>query len=68
MTSIEDRKDDHIQLALDENNQTSGANAFDALILEHDCVQEVSLEDIDLTTNFINHTVAAPLIIGAMTG
>ena len=68
MTSIEDRKDDHIQLALDENNQTSGANAFDALILEYDCVPEVSLEDIDLTTKFINHTVAAPLIIGAMTG
>ena len=68
MTSIEDRKDDHIQLALDENNQTSGTSAFDALILEHDCVPEVSLEDIDLTTKFINHTVAAPLIIGAMTG
>ena len=48
MTSIEDRKDDHIQLALDENNQTSGANAFDALILEHDCVPEVSLEDLSL--------------------
>ena len=68
MTSIEDRKDDHIQLALDENNQTSGASAFDTLLLEHDCVPEVSLEDIDLTTNFINHTIAAPLIIGAMTG
>jgi isopentenyl-diphosphate delta-isomerase len=67
MTDISSRKDDHIQLALKPDHQGAGAG-FDRLIFEPNALPQMALADVDSTTEFLSHSIAAPFLIGAMTG
>ena len=68
MTSIDKRKDEHIEYAMDPTNRKTENSEFDRLVLEHDCVPEISFDEIDISSMFLNQSISAPLIIGAMTG
>ena len=70
-TGIDDatqsRKADHIRLALETEMQ--GANHyFDRVRLPHRAMPELALDGVSTETRFLDRDLAAPLIIGAMTG
>ena len=68
MTDIRQRKQDHIDLALQEAHQGQLGDQFDRLRFEPISVPELHLDQIDLRVEFLGRTCCAPIIIGAMTG
>ena len=66
--AISDRKADHIALALQNSHQSAQGAGFDRLRFEPNPLPQMALEDIDLSSGFLNQPVAAPFLIGAMTG
>jgi isopentenyl-diphosphate delta-isomerase len=62
-----DRKAEHIRLALEKRMQL-GVNYFDEYRFEHEALPEIDFDSIDLSTEFLGHTLAAPLLISCMTG
>jgi len=66
---IEERKNDHIQICLEENVQARRTTTgFEDVFLVHKALPEIEREKIDLSTVVFNHEFSAPLIVGAMTG
>ncbi len=70
MSDPEDRKDAHLRLALGEQVEfpEGDANGFGALRLEHDALPEIDLDEVDTGTTLLGKRLAAPLVIGAMSG
>ena len=68
MTDISSRKADHINLALQSEHQSQQGSGFDRLRFEPNPLPQVALEEIDLNSNFLQQTISAPFLIGAMTG
>ena len=60
-----DRKQSHIDLALQQSVATS---AFDAIQLQHCALPDFNFSAIDLTSQFLNFQLAAPIMISSMTG
>jgi isopentenyl-diphosphate delta-isomerase len=69
MTSNEerDRKAEHIQLSLDDRMQMHG-HFFDAYYFEHEALPELDLQEVEISTRFLEKAVEAPLLISCMTG
>jgi isopentenyl-diphosphate delta-isomerase len=66
---IQSRKAEH--LALCETDQVAfkgKSTLLEQVELVHDALPELHVEDVDLAVNFAGKTLAAPLIIAAMTG
>jgi isopentenyl-diphosphate Delta-isomerase len=67
--NIQSRKADHLRICLDDVVQcktiTSGLERFR---FQHCCLPELNYDDIDLHTQFLGHTLNAPLLISSMTG
>ena len=65
-----DRKDSHLHLALERQVEfpAGDATGFAALRLEHDALPELDLEEVDVSTTLLGKRLAAPLVVGAMTG
>ncbi len=68
MTDIRTRKADHIELALEPKHQARQGSGFDRLGFEPNPLPQMALEDIELSSHFLDQTVSAPFLIGAMTG
>jgi len=68
MTCIRSRKADHIALALKSTHQSSQGAGFDRLCFEPNPLPQLALNDIELHSDFLDQTVSAPFLIGAMTG
>ncbi len=68
MTDITNRKADHIELALKPEHQGNALSSFDSVRFEHNALPELSLTEIDVSTLFLDQEIAAPIMIGAMTG
>ena len=67
--STEDRKDAHLRICLDEAIERPGvSNGFERLRFEHDAFPELHRDEIDLSVTLFGKRLAAPLMIGAMTG
>ncbi|MEL9990719.1 MAG: type 2 isopentenyl-diphosphate Delta-isomerase [Thermoproteus sp.] len=64
---IDKRKNDHILLASSQESQVSG-NWFDEVILIHNALPEIDLDDVDVKAEFLGREISMPFIIGAMTG
>ena len=62
------RKDDHIDIALQQTTQPALSNSFDAIQFEHCALPELSLDQIDLRSSMFGRTLNAPLLISSMTG
>jgi len=65
--TIEDRKDDHIDICLNNEVRVSH-NHWNDVHLVHQAIPACDLEDIDLSTKFLGRSLSAPLLISAMTG
>ncbi len=64
-----DRKGDHLRIALDGRVQQPGiGNGLDRYRFELLSLPELDLNRIDLRCQLLGKTLAAPLLIGAMTG
>lgn len=69
MSSISERKDHHLDLCLDATVETGGlCSGLQGLTLEYDALPEVDLDEVDLSCEVLGKRLAAPILIGAMTG
>jgi isopentenyl-diphosphate delta-isomerase len=67
--STQTRKADHLRICLEEDVQFHRqSNGFDAYRFTHCCLPELDISDIDLTTQFLNKKLGAPILISSMTG
>nr|BAE78980.1 Type II isopentenyl diphosphate isomerase [Streptomyces sp. KO-3988] len=65
---IAQRKDDHVQLAVEQQQQHSGRNQFDDVSFVHHALAGIDRPDVRLATSFAGLSWQAPLYINAMTG
>jgi len=65
---IQKRKDHHLSLCLLNEVRAPMSHSLDGVRLEYDCLPEMDFEEVDLSTVLFGHRLAAPLLIGAMTG
>ena len=68
--SVADRKDAHLTLCLTEQVEPGGADAsgFGALRFDHDALPEIDLAAVRTDVELLGKRLAAPLVVGAMTG
>ncbi|MHB1354831.1 MAG: type 2 isopentenyl-diphosphate Delta-isomerase [Anaerolineae bacterium] len=64
----EKRKLEHIDICLHQDVRSGITSGFENYRLAHCAAPEMALADVDLTTQFCGHTLAAPVLISAMTG
>lgn len=64
---FEQRKQDHITLALMPENQASERHTFDTLRFAHDAIPELDFEDICIKSQRFKHVVAKPFFVSSMT-
>lgn len=62
------RKDEHIDINLNEQVDHDYSTGFEDLCFEHNALPDVNYTEIDAKTNFLNRTISFPLIISSMTG
>ena len=69
MSDIEKRKNDHLDIVLDQESLLSGrSTGLEDIRFVHNALPELDLAAIDLGTVFLDRPMAAPLIISSMTG
>ncbi|RUR11598.1 type 2 isopentenyl-diphosphate Delta-isomerase [Legionella sp. km772] len=66
-SQFEQRKRDHIELALMPANQSSELNAFDTYSLIHEALPDINFKDISIQGHRFNQPVQKPFIISSMT-
>ncbi|HRD69503.1 MAG TPA: type 2 isopentenyl-diphosphate Delta-isomerase [Legionella sp.] len=66
-SQFEQRKRDHIELALMPANQSSELNPFDALHLIHEAMPDINFNDISIKSTRFNQKINTPFIISSMT-
>jgi isopentenyl-diphosphate delta-isomerase len=67
MNQTEERKREHVEIALKENTQAH-YNFWDDVSLIHNALPEINEDDINLSTTLFGKKLGAPLIISAITG
>ncbi|HEX2018844.1 MAG TPA: type 2 isopentenyl-diphosphate Delta-isomerase [Aurantimonas sp.] len=66
---IRARKSDHLDIVLAPTLESSRrASGLERVVFEHVALPELSLTEIDLSTQFLGRRLAAPLLISSMTG
>ncbi len=64
---FENRKADHLRLALDPAMEASGESGFDRIRLVHEALPELNIEDVSLETKFFGYKASSPFFISSMT-
>ncbi|UTR12545.1 type 2 isopentenyl-diphosphate Delta-isomerase [Evansella sp. LMS18] len=68
-SSIEQRKSEHIKIALNEKvTGESISTGFDSLMFIHNALPEINFDDISLETTFLGFDCKTPFLISSMTG
>lgn len=62
------RKDEHLDIALRQNDVRGEPNPFDLYAFEHCALPEADLGAVDLSTRFLGRSLALPFLISSMTG
>ncbi|MGW2544533.1 type 2 isopentenyl-diphosphate Delta-isomerase [Kitasatospora sp. NPDC001574] len=65
---INQRKDDHVRLAVEQHRGHSGHNQFDEVSFLHHALAGIDRSDVSLATAFAGISWQVPLYINAMTG
>lgn len=68
MSQIQQRKDDHLRICLEEEVESGISTGLAGYRLEYDALPEINLEDVDLSVELFGKKLSAPIIIGSMTG
>ena len=66
-SQFEQRKRDHIALALLPANQTSELNPFDSFNLMHEAIPNINFEDICIRSQRFKEAVEKPFLVSSMT-
>ncbi len=67
MTDIQQRKQEHLELAMNEDSQ-NGFELFSDVKLTIKSLPEIDLEEVDTSVMLLGKKLSQPLIIGSMTG
>lgn len=62
------RKQEHIQIVLDEPVAASVTTGFERYRLCHAALPELDLDEVDISTRFLGRSLRAPFLISGMTG
>lgn len=65
---IASRKDDHVRLALEQQNAHGGRSQFDDVSFVHHALRGIDRDEVSLATQFAGLRWQVPLYINAMTG
>jgi isopentenyl-diphosphate delta-isomerase len=68
MSSITQRKDDHLDLAIHSDVAFRRTNLFDCVEFVHEALPELSFEELDLGVELLGKPLRAPIVIAGMTG
>jgi len=68
MSQIQNRKNQHIQICLQENVSSSISNGFENYQLVYNALPEIDFDQIDTTVKFLGKKLNYPFLISAMTG
>lgn len=68
VTPISRRKKDHIRINLQEDVRSALTTGLDQIQLEHNATPELDLNQIDLSSSFLDQPLDAPILISSMTG
>ena len=65
-----ERKDAHLRICLEEEVEyrSGDGNGLSSYRFDHDALPELAKRDVSLETTFLGKRLAAPIVIGAMTG
>lgn len=66
-SQFERRKQDHIELALMQSNQTCNLNRFDEITLMHEALPDFDFDEIDITGMRFGESVRSPFLVSSMT-
>lgn len=66
--STEARKSRHLDICLEEDVASFQRTGFDRVRLHHEALPELALDDVETATEFLGHSLRAPLVISSMTG
>jgi len=64
---FEDRKREHIRHALDPSHQALGLSGLGDIHLQHEALPDLNLEEIQLQSSCLSHSLATPFFIAGMT-
>jgi isopentenyl-diphosphate delta-isomerase len=64
---FEQRKGDHIRLALDEHSQTPHLSGLQKIQLRHEALPEINFSDVQIQTEVFGCQVGSPLFVSSMT-
>jgi isopentenyl-diphosphate delta-isomerase len=62
------RKQDHVEINLAKDVDSSVGGGFDAIRFTHNALPELHYDDIDISVNFMGKKLDAPIMISSMTG
>lgn len=70
-SQFEQRKRDHIRIALDPRSQTEGQSGLDSIELIHEALPNMNFKEVDISTSFVfehqSVSLSSPLFISSMT-
>ncbi len=66
-SQFEKRKQDHIELALMQVNQTHELNTFDRVTLIHEALPDIDFSEIDISSSRFGSDVSKPFMVSSMT-
>nr|BFD67320.1 type 2 isopentenyl-diphosphate Delta-isomerase [Bdellovibrio sp. HAGR004] len=68
---FEQRKRDHIRIALDPRSQTEGQNGLDSITLIHEALPDLNYKEVEISTSFVFSgdaiPLSSPIFISSMT-
>lgn len=64
---FEQRKQQHIDIVLTENTQTSHCNDFNSITLPHDALVNIDFEQVDIASQRFGTAVTTPFLVSSMT-
>ncbi|CAM2867095.1 isopentenyl pyrophosphate isomerase [Legionella steigerwaltii] len=64
---FEQRKQDHIKLALMPENQTADLSTFDSIHLVHDALPDLNFDEVSIKSSRFGQAVEKPFLISSMT-
>jgi isopentenyl-diphosphate delta-isomerase len=67
LAQFEQRKKDHIRIALDPQSQARGLTGLDNVRLTHEALPELNFSEIQISTSFLDQTLNSPIFISSMT-
>lgn len=67
-TAINQRKDDHLKINLNEDVLSGITTGLENIQLIHQALPELALDDVDLSQILFGKEVAAPILVSSMTG